>query len=96
MDYASVKEWLDKLVSLHNEAKAIEQYSNDIEAIISRRGIHLYKGIEAVADVMGIELKKKEVEYPDETRIRYFFYYSGLEFFQLSDKVETDEEEVRK
>ena len=82
MKYEKIKEWLDKLVDNNVEAKQLEEFNNQISTIFADDYIHIYKGIQIIADVMGIELKERKREckvFPYE----YFFEYRGIEFVQI-------------
>lgn len=81
MEYQEVKEYLDNLIQVREEAKSCECLNSSIQAImISYPEIHMYSGIEIVADTMGIRLDSKKLR---DGTMKYFFTYSGTEFFQL-------------
>lgn len=95
MEYTEVKEWLDKLIEANKEIKSMKSslgwFSSDIRAIIHYDPcILIYKGIEIIADVMGLELKQ-EVR---ETSVQLSFEYSGTTFLQIYD-LEDNENEVQ-
>lgn len=87
MEYQEIKDWLDRLILLNGAAKGYEDLTTSIQAIMSRVGIQLYKGIEIVADVMGLQLDSRK---RSDGEIEYFFIYSGVEFFQLGRSDEVD------
>lgn len=82
MEYEKVKEWLDKLIKNLKEAQENEHFNNQIIAIGPGEKIQIFRGIEIIADVMGVELKETRIcsIYPFE----YSFVYGGVEFHQLS------------
>ena len=90
MEYMEVKEWLDRLIAVNKEIKSLEWYSNDIRVLMHEPIIQFYSGIEIVADVMGLELKR---ELRAEA-VRLSFKYSGTEFCQVS-VLEDNENEVQ-
>ena len=90
MEYTEFKEWLDKLISINKEVKSLERFSSSIRAIMYEPCILLYEGIEIIADVMGLELKKKV----REKSVRLSFEYSGTEFCQFFI-LEDNENEVQ-
>ena len=98
MEYLEIKDYLDRLIRIQDEAQSCEDLNANIKAImITGPAIQMYKGIEIIADVMGLQLDSKKRGDGD---MEYFFIYSGVEFFQIgkSDdikKVSTNEREEK-
>lgn len=81
MEYQEVKDWLDNLICVQNEAKRIEKFNSNIEAImVSTPNIQIYTGIEIIADIMGLKLESRERTDGDK---ELYFNYSKTRFFQL-------------
>lgn len=85
MEYQVAKDYLDNLIRVQNEAKSSAYFNSSIQAIIiaDPESVHMYRGIEIIADVMGLTLGEREWRYKEDVRTEYFFIYSGVEFFQL-------------
>lgn len=85
MEYENIKDWLDKLVDNRNEAIALTVHNTSIlTTTCDSERIHLYKGIDIVADVMGLPLEEKY--FNDECPYMYTFRYRDVMFVQLSEK----------
>ena len=86
MDYASMKEWLDKQVAWRNEGAALKDFNSQIGVIdvsnCESKQIHLYKA-DVVADMLGIEL---QCEPWDEGIDCLYFMYEGYKVFCLRNK----------
>lgn len=85
MEYAEVKEWLDRLVQNYNELHELSELSTSVEICTGSNGVQLFKGIDIVADVMGFSLTEKDEE-TSQFRYRYSFMYEGVEFFELFEE----------
>ena len=85
MEYEEIKEWLDKLVINLKEAQELEYFNEQINTCVMNRQVQIYKGIDIIADVMGIELNIEEdmgCVYP----FSYSFMHDGVIFFQLAEE----------
>lgn len=83
MEYQDVKDWLDRLINIKNEAKKAEYFNKNVQAIMYISDeIHIYVGIESIAKIMGVKLHSVEWEYE---KIKYYFKYSGVKFFQIGN-----------
>jgi hypothetical protein len=82
MEYEKIKEWLDKLVRNLKEAQELENFNSQIMCCCPCTTIQIYKGIDIIADVMGIELNV-EKGWHDEYPFRYSFVYDGIVFSQI-------------
>ncbi len=85
---AEVMEWLDRIIENMKEQKALSRFNNQIMICGSKDHIQMFKGIEIVADELGIELQSKPhagriPPYAQKTRL--FFDYRGIEVFQFVD-----------
>jgi hypothetical protein len=85
MGFKNVKEWLDKLVDNQNELRNLKYCNSQIELCGPTDTIHIFRGIEKIADAVGVELQMicdDSREYP----YRYFFRYRGWEVTQIEEK----------
>lgn len=85
MEYAEVKEWLDRLVQNYNELHELQEFNTSVSICTGCDGVQLFKGIDIVADVMGFSLTEKDEEI-GQFRYRYSFMYEGVEFFELFEE----------
>lgn len=87
MDKKRVKKWLDNLVLSRKKYLKNEYLMDGIRVCTGSLGdgIHIYSGINEIADVMALDLKEKffgNYDYP----YKYWFVYDGVEFFQISNR----------
>lgn len=61
MSYSEVKEWLDKIVDNQKNREALEGFNSQIQLRKESKIVHVEKGIDVIADIMDIKLKKKTV-----------------------------------
>lgn len=83
MEFETVKEWLDRQIKKFKESTGTDYLTQDIYADVNTStNILFYKGLDIVADVMGLEIKEKFVqnETPDTSYFKYSFIYEGVEF----------------
>ena len=85
MEFATVKEWLDKLVDSYNELKSLKYCNTQIELCGLYDNIHIHRGIEVIADAVGIKLNVTYDSYSDYP-YRYHFMYRGYEIVQIDNK----------
>lgn len=86
MEYAELKEWLDKQVAWRNEGLSIKDFNGQISIIdfglTDEKSIHLVN-VDVVADILGVELQIEEfVEGLD----RLYFMYEGYKVFYLVER----------
>lgn len=79
MGYREIKEWLDRLVENRKERAALTQLNSSICTVGAESTIHLYKGIEIIADVLGVPLQKTTCC----GTIMYYCVYNGTEIRQI-------------
>lgn len=85
MEYEKIKEWLDEHIKHLNNARRINDFNNQISANVTYDNVLIFKGIDIVADVMGLNLK--ESIHEDLTlQYEYSFTYNGITFVQYSQK----------
>lgn len=77
MDFVNVKEWLDRLVAECRAIKASEFFSSQIKIHTEIDNIYVDKGIDLIADMIGVELKEKT----ESTFTRKEFEYGGINFY---------------
>ena len=91
MDRESVKSKLDNLVESAKLYRSNQEISDDISmcslfgSLHEQGGMQVYRGIEAIAQLMGLEIKEGKFdmgEYP----YMYSFEYRDILFYQLSEK----------
>lgn len=85
MGYTEIKEWLDKVVENIKETEKLCEFNTQINICHPGKGIHIFRGIDIIADNMSLELKEandQSTEFP----YRYSFMYEGIEFFQLEQE----------
>lgn len=79
MEYQEIKDWLDRLAENRKEALSLERLNSSIETTTPSGNVHIYKGIETVADTMGLPLQQEPFYEPT----KYYFIYREVEFFQF-------------
>lgn len=93
--FVSVKDWLDKLVSIHDKYMEASEFSEDVIAgLVEHPGrIRLLSGIERAAKSIArtIEIRKME-----DGSIEKSFLYKGIVFFQVNDQENGEEVNDRK
>lgn len=83
MEYEKIRDWLDKLAELQKEQQQLSFFNSQIATTCGLDDIQIHRGIEIVADVMGLSLTetfRKGYEYP----YKYSFSYEGVLFIQIS------------
>ena len=86
MEYEKIKEWLESLILTTNARLNLVNFNSEIKSIAIDYCVHIYKGIDIIADVMGLSLS---IEQRDDNPLfpyRYSFIYKGMEFFQITDE----------
>ena len=85
MEYANIKEWLDKLIQNKEELKKLVNFNSRISTYYVDNSIPINDHIEEISDIMGAKLiekiKKKEDEF-----YHYHFMYKGYRIHQLSEE----------
>lgn len=86
MDFASIRDWLDKQVAWRKEGAALKNFNSQIRVIdvesCEIKQIHLRK-VDVVADILGTEIQR---EPWDEEYDCLYFMYEGYKVFCLRDK----------
>lgn len=85
MGYTEIKERLDKVVKNIKEAESLCDFNSQISFIRPLKRIHVFRGIDIIADSMGLELRE-ENDWGDDLPYKYSFMYEGIEFFQLEQE----------
>lgn len=81
MECAEVEERLDKIVALKKEFEHLRDFNNQI-CIYSGILTQFEKGIEIIADVLGVKLSEDVIK-SETTYYRYSFLYKGVTFVQI-------------
>lgn len=84
MEYAEVKEWLDRLVQNYNELHELKLFNTSV-SLCTASYVQLFKGIDIIADIMGFHLTEKDYE-TSEFRYEYSFMYEGIKFLELHEE----------
>ena len=86
MEFAVIKEWLDKQIAWRNDGIALKKFNSQIEALDIQfdeyKSLHCW-GADVVANNLGIELQRER--FDNETDLLYFMY-EGYKVFCLKDK----------
>lgn len=86
MEYESVKTKLDNLIKAKNLYDENIKISRDISTCSQfESGIHIFYGIEELAEIMGFELREIICEC-SSFPYQYYFVYRNVPFFQISEK----------
>lgn len=83
MEFTDAIEWLDMQIyarKILNEARC---FNSQIAAVETDKDIHIYRGIEILAGVLGAEMTES-VEEGSKYKYEYRFSYKGIEVFQMS------------
>lgn len=86
MEYAEIKEWLDKQIAWRNEGISIKDFNSQIGVIdsnfVQEKDIHLWKA-DIVADILGVELQREEF---NEEYDQLYFMYKGYKVYGLRER----------
>jgi len=86
MNFEDLKEWMNLQVSLFKSAGAARCFNDQIVACCPYgRGIHIYCGLDIIADVLGLELKEKKTGDP-QFEYEYTVFYDGVRFYQIEEE----------
>lgn len=81
MEYAQVKEYLDDMVRDYRNAIKPRCLTNRICSSVSiDKDILVHKGLEIMADIMGLEIQEKERNVSSGLIYEYSFVYEGVKF----------------
>ena len=81
MEYANVKEWLDKLIRNTEERKSLVFFNSRIRTYYVHSEIAIDNYIDEVADAMEIGLTEEKMK---DGYFRYFFKYRDYTFYQVT------------
>lgn len=81
MEYANMKEWLDKLIQNQEERKSLVFFNNRIRTYHVDEEIAINNHIDEVADAMEIELTEEERK---DGYYQYSFKYRDYVFYQIT------------
>lgn len=81
MYYCEIKDWLDGIVKAMDQCKSAEWLNSSVNAYVYRSVVMINRGIDIIADVMGLQLK--ESISVDTDRATYSFEYKGIEFWSM-------------
>lgn len=73
------------LLSLGKYDEETGHHQLEIEACVwePRTQCHIFRGISALADAVGVELQTRPHCGPDDKDLYHYFNYKGIEFFQI-------------
>lgn len=83
MEFTDAIEWLDAQIYAKKILNETRCFNNQIAAVATDKDIHIYRGIEILAGVLGIEIAEN-VREGSEYKYEYRFNYKGIEVFQMS------------
>ena len=87
MDYENIKTWLDTLIDHLHQEQALEQFNNQIYLTSPDTDIYFRQGIDLVADIMGLELRERDIsDMKIKPNYVYSFTYRDTKFLQLGEK----------
>lgn len=89
MEYEKIKEWLDLVSEDFRRTNEHARFNSQIRTCHERDDVHLYSGIEIIAEVMGLELRRRDLPYEEYSHESYFIY-NDVKFFQMYRKSEKD------
>ena len=72
----NLRQWIVKQSALYKERAAFEDFSSEIKTCGLGDGVHVYEGIEKMAEEVGADLYVNDYGYKA-------FSYNGVEFFQI-------------
>lgn len=87
MEFTDIKEFMDFHVESYKNTRGTNEFNNQIKLCLpySLGGIHIYFGIDVIADMLGLdicEIVTDDFDYP----FRYEIEYEGVTFFQIEGK----------
>lgn len=85
MEYDEIKEWLDSIIDTIERQRELVIFNSEIETHKPDNYYFIYRGIEIIADQMGIPLEHHERD-DEKWRHKYSFIYRGIEFLQFEEK----------
>ena len=81
MEYAQVKEYLDDMVRDYRNAIKPRCLADCIRSSVSiDKDILVHKGLEIIADIMGLEIQEEERNVSSGLVYEYSFVYEGVKF----------------
>ena len=92
MDFENIKAWLDDIVDTIEHLNSLRTLGTSIIGEASVDSYLIHKGIDVVADVMGIPVEEKELKNPSYFKKEYHFYYRGIKFYDFTKEI-TDGED---
>lgn len=86
MEFQNIKEWLDLNISIRRQLIETENLNEQVQLCRPNKEntLHVYKGIDILADVVGAELLLREDLEDEEYPYYHYFMYDGFEVFQMS------------
>ena len=81
MQEEQIREWLDDVIDNMKDREALSEFSNQISICNPVNWVHLSKGIEIAADLLGVPLKKEL--HGKGYKYKLSFTYKGVEVMQL-------------
>lgn len=84
MEFTELEEWLDKIVAAKKELADLKVFNSQIEMGNADSSVMLFKGIDVVADIIGVQLERRG--FTEEIKYHYSFIYEGVEFWHVSNE----------
>lgn len=92
MDFENIKAWLDDIVDTIEHLNSLSTIGTSIIGAASVDSYLIHKGIDVVADVMGIPMEEKELESPSYFTKERRFCYRGIEFYDYTGAIPDGED----
>lgn len=86
MEFTDLKEWMDFQAKFYKDAKMSSSFNSQISVCnMYGGGVQMYRGIEIIADMLGLEMKEEVYEDP-EYPYTYIVFYDDVPFYQLEEE----------
>lgn len=92
MDFENIKAWLDDIVDTIERLNGLMTLNTSIIGASHVDSYLISKGIDVVADVMGIPVEEKELENPSYFTKERRFCYRGIEFYDYTVEIPDGED----
>ena len=80
----SAEKWLDKIIKLQKQLNKARILTDDIYVCSENNNVHIYSGLEQVAEVLGVEYNSREWDVKNSSYDEeLYFTYKGVEVIQL-------------
>lgn len=77
-DIMAARDWVSAVIRNHKDRLSLERLNNQIRLAKEDSGVRMMEGIEALADLLGVKLRSRQVR---EDYSYTYFYHLGTMFF---------------